>query len=271
MQVQRAVEMRDVGRGQNSGFAQLPALIARLNGMSQGLTYSMNGNRLACEVREGGTLSNFDAQMQGFIGSAPVIPLRLTNARGLQVTSPSGAPIRNRAAVDYWETGYADMDDLLSMDDLALQFVLVHFLRERSATRNYARRMGTPSLDVTQPASQAEFLRAHALGIQAELAVMQDFFQDPGLAIVPGGEVGPNLRQFRNRRRNYLVRVRIRVTRAPGGGVIDTPIIRVVRDGVVHTPEDFRRILSAEMAAERAPAPAGAPAGAAEAPAAAGP
>ena len=44
---------------------------------------------------------------------------------------------------DAFTSGYVDIDDLLAGDDLGFQMLLVHFLTERAATSNYARRIGT--------------------------------------------------------------------------------------------------------------------------------
>src|SRR5262245_3940709 len=73
--IQRKVEMRDVGKGEFSGFARLPELINRLNALSQGLIFSTNGAELRYEVKPGGTLNNFDRQMMAFIDQDAVIPL----------------------------------------------------------------------------------------------------------------------------------------------------------------------------------------------------
>jgi len=148
--IQRTVEFRDLGRGSASGFARLPDLIQRLNDISQGLTYSVDAqNHLAYEERVGGTLSNFDEQMMEFIDQEAVIPLRLTNNHG-RTRDLTGA-FNWRVQEDEWRSAYVDIEDLLASDPLGLQTALVHFIRERSETRNYARRIGTASLNAEVP------------------------------------------------------------------------------------------------------------------------
>jgi hypothetical protein len=61
--VQRRVEMRDVGRGEFSGFARLPDLIERLDGISPSLLFTVIGGVLTYTVVEGLTPNDFDRQM----------------------------------------------------------------------------------------------------------------------------------------------------------------------------------------------------------------
>ena len=42
--VHRSIEMRDVGRGEASGFARLPELIDRLNAVANGLVFQLDAN-----------------------------------------------------------------------------------------------------------------------------------------------------------------------------------------------------------------------------------
>lgn len=238
--IQRRVEMRNVGRGEQSGFARLPELVDRLNAMSQGLTFSLNGQQLAYEVRPGGTLSNFDRQMMAFIDQDPVVPLRLTNRHGLLGNKAAG--FHDQVDVDAWTSGYVDIDDLLASTDLGLQSVLVHFIQERSATSNYARRIGTSTF------TQAEFTRVHGEGIEAEAQLLRDFFNDPTIRIISDSPSPTIRRVFRNRRGD---RIRRRVTRGRGAerGVDAMSIEVVTRDGVTHTAEEYRRILEEERIA----------------------
>ncbi len=255
--VQRRVEMRDVGRGEASGFARLPELVDRLNAMSTGVTYSMDGSNLAYRAREDGTATGFDTQMMGFIDQGEVIPIRLANHEGLLGDKAHG--FNDRITEDAFVSGYADVDDLLASSDLGLQSVLVHFLTERGVTRDYARRLGTPGLE-------ASFERGHRLGIEAETRLLRDFFSDPSVRFLSEPEGSSIFRIFRNGRRDTI---RTRVTARRG---IDAVTVEVVtrRDGVRHTPEEYRDLVAAERAAaEAAPgegAAGGEPAGEAAAP-----
>lgn len=240
--IQRQVEMRDVGRGEQSGFARLPELIARLNGMSQGLTFSMNGSQLAYALRTNGTLSNFDQQMMGFIDQDANIPLRLTNRNGLLGNRIDG--YNTQVDVDAWISAYVDMDDLLASNDLGLQSVLVHFLRERGATRNYERRIGTETF--TMP----EFNRVHALGIEAEAQLLRDYFGDPTIRIVNDSPSTTIRRVFRNSRRD-LIRRRVAHGRGADRGV-DAMSIDVWTQGrETLTAEEYRQRLENERIAEQ--------------------
>jgi hypothetical protein len=248
--LQRKVAMRDVGRGEQSGFARVPELVTRLNAMSAGLTFVLTGPDLTYTLKPGGTRSNFDTQMQGFVDQAAVIPLRFTNRHGLLGNKTAG--FHASVTEDAWSSGYVDIDDLLASNDLGLQTVLVHFLRERTATSNYAQRIGSPSLD-TDPATaggaapaaahQAEFDRAHAQGIQAELQVLRDFFSDPTIRLIDPQGSGQIFRVFRNSRRD-TIRTRVRPGRGANAGVDAVSIEVVTRDGKVHTPEEYKAVLA---------------------------
>lgn len=256
--IQRKVDLRDVGRGEQSGFARVPELITRLNAVSTGLTFAVTGSDLTYTVKPGGALSNFDTQMQGFIDLAAVIPLRFTNRHGLLGSRATG--FHEAVVEDAWSSGYVDIDDLLASNDLGMQNVLVHFLRERSATANYARRIGSESLN-TDPAApggaahQAEFDRAHAQGIQAELAVLRDFFADPGIRLIDHDSGGNVLRVYRNSRRD-TIRTRLRQGSGANTGVDAINVEVVTRDGKVHTPDEYKALIAAAGAAAPA-APAG--------------
>ena len=258
--VQRKVAMRDVGRGEQSGFARVPELIARLNGASTGLTFAVTGSDLTYAAKPGGTLSNFDTQMQGFIDRGDVLPLRFTYRHGLLGDRKSG--FHDSVVEDAWSSGYVDIDDLLASSDLGMQTVLVHFLRERADTKNYAKRIGSPSLD-TDPATpgaaahEAEFDRAHAHGIVAELQVLQDFFADPTIRIVPGAGQGEIFRVFRNARRD-TIRTRVRPGRGKTAGVDAVTIEVVTRDGKVHTPDEYKALIAAAAPTKPGPTTAAA-------------
>ena len=133
--------------------------------------------------------------MIAFIDDAADIPLRLTNRHGLlgsfnidPVTGARTFVAEGGVFEDAWQSGYVDIDDLLASSDLGIQDVLVHFITERRATPNYAHRMGIPGgqpggLD-TRPGFDQEFQRAHAAGLRAELALLRDFFGDPGIRAI---------------------------------------------------------------------------------------
>jgi hypothetical protein len=252
--VQRTIEMRDVGRGGASGFARLPELIERINEVSRGLTFRMDGANLVYERRDGATLSDFDQQMMEFIDQAAVIPMRLTNRHGLEGDQLHG--FHQRVEGDSWGSGYVDMDDLLASTPLGLQVVLVHVLRERSATRNYARRIGSPSTDLNLPGPRPEFRRMHRAGINSEVRMLRDFFGDPTIRFVNEPAAGEIFRVYRNDRGD-----RIRARETPGRGTAhageDAISIEVrTRDGRTLTPDEYRQLLEDERAAAGAGAPA---------------
>ena len=241
MIIQRRLRMLDVGKGEYSGFGRLSELVERLNKISKGLTYSMNAENLTCKEKEGGTLSEFDRQMKKFIDSGTPIPLRLTNRQGMDKFMGTYYKVE----ADAWAAGYVDIDDLLASSDLGLQLVLGHFLTERLATPNYARRIGSPSMDLSIPGGIAikDFMKAHALGIEAEVQVLRDYFGDPTIKYIPGAGGGQIFRVFRNSRKD-----RIRVRLRPGHGEqrgVDAVSIEVVtkKDGKTHTPEEYKGIL----------------------------
>jgi hypothetical protein len=253
--LQRKIAMRDVGKGEQSGFARVPELITRLNGASTGLTFALTGSDLTYTVKSGRTLSNFDTQLQGFIDQAAVLPLRFTNRHGLLGNKAQG--FHDSVTEDAWSSGYVDIDDLLASSDLGMQSVLVHFLRERTATSNYAKRLGSESLN-TDPASpqgaahQAEFDRAHGQGIQAELAVLRDFFSDPTIRLVDHDNDSQIVRIYRNGRKD-TIRTRVRPGRGVNAGVDPVTIEVVTRDGKVHTPEEYKALLATAAAAPPPP------------------
>jgi len=247
--VQRRVEMRDVGRGEFSGFARLPELVDRLNAISPSLLFEVVAGVLTYEQVAGLDANEFDRQMMAFIDSGNVIPLRLTNRHGLLGDRVSG--FNEPVFADAWSSGYVDIDDLLASTDLGLQSVLVHFLQERQSTRNYARRIGSASMDFTQPGVQAEFDRVHAQGIDAEVRLLRDFFGDPSIRHIPGAESGDVARVYRNDRRDRI-RTRVREgRRAADVGVHAIFIdVRLHEDGSVVSAEDYLALLEREREAE---------------------
>lgn len=172
--VQRVVELRPPGRGEASAFDRRQEIIDRLNALSTAIRYRLEAaspaprERIVYDVLDEGGLTHFDRQMRNFIDLADVVPLRLINGAG-RVDNGSGG--FDPLLFDSFIAAYVDVDDLLASDDNAFQMVLLHFLAERSSTRNYARRIGTDM--------SASFGRAHSAGRQAETAFIQDLIGDP--------------------------------------------------------------------------------------------
>jgi hypothetical protein len=239
--IQRSVEMRDVGKGEGSGFARLPELIVRLNNVSRGLTFSLDGRNLRALARPGGTLSDFDRQMMEFIDAGAVIPLRLTNRHDL--LADAQGDFVDQIEGDDWGTGNVDMDDLLASTDLGMQLLLLHILRERLSTADYARRMR--SLNPAVPAQGAEFNRAHRAGIDTEARMLRDYFGDPTIRFVYEPGTGQVFRVYTNDRGD---RIRQRVRRGVGArsGEDATSVEVLTRDGVLRTAEEYRRMLEDE-------------------------
>lgn len=252
--VQRRIEIRDVGRGEFSGMARVPELIARLNAISTALIFSVgDGGVLRATENPFGTMSEFDRRIGNIMKSGDVIPMRMTNRQGMmtgEVNVPG--PFDTAVGVDSFATGYVDIDDLLAADDLALQDELLHFLTERSRTPNYARRMGSDF-------SPADFDRGHRAGFRAELALMQDFFGDPTLRAIDFAQ-----RIFRSTRGDFI-RLRSRNLGGAQRGTFQARFEVVIRGTNERmTPEAYRDLLARERApATPVPAAAGVGAGAA--------
>lgn len=234
------VELRDVGRGEQSGYARLPELIARLNALSTGATYSANGLALAYNITDASRVGHFDRVLMSFIDADAVIPLRFTNRQGLLGSHATG--FHDQVDIDSWTTGYVDIDDLLASDDLGLQLVMVHFITERAATRNYARRIGSSTFTL------AEFRRVHRRGNRAEERLLRDYFGDPTIRLI-ADSVNPRLRRlFKNDRRDFIRRLVIRRRgrlRNVGGMRVDVKR----RDGTVMSAAAYRDLLARERAA----------------------
>jgi hypothetical protein len=236
---QHRVSVRDVGRGEFSGIPRVPELLARLDALGSGLAYSVVDGLLAVTRVEGSPLTEFGRQMQAFVDAGADIPVRMTNRHGLQGDRVSG--FTTPVDVDAWETGYVDIDDLLAASDLGLQTLLVHLLRERQVTPGYARRMASPSTDGRDPAVFAEFQLHHTSGIEAELAVLRDFFGDPSIRLLDRDR-----RWFRNDRRD-VIRERDTVGRGAQRGVLAVDWEVVIRaTGQVVTAEEYRALREQE-------------------------
>lgn len=235
--VHRRVEMRDVGRGEQSGFARLPELIDRLNGVANGLVFLLDANSdLAYVENPYGTMTEFERRLKAFIDSGTPIRLRITNKSGL-LTGPTGR-FTETVDVDDYQSGYVDIDDLLSADDLALQTELVHFLTERSVTKDYTRRIGTDYSD-------AEFDFGHARGIDAETQVLRDFFRDDSIRFVTEPSASTGVARLWTNSRGDAIRSRFRRS----AGVEAWSIEVGLRDGSVVTAAEYRDVLANARAA----------------------
>jgi hypothetical protein len=235
---QHRVAMRDVGRGEQSGSAQIDELVDRLNTISNGVTYAVTDGNLTYTLIEGGAPSEFDRQMMGFIDDATTVPMRFTNRHG-RIRDDAGH-FTQHVFIDTWQDAYVDIDDLLAASDISLQTSLVHLLRERQVTRNYERRIGSTSLDDTSP----EFRRAHESGLDAELPVVRDYFGDPSIRFIDKQN-----RVYRNARGDTL-REHTTVRHGAGEGIEALDIRVTLHDTHrVITAEEYRALLQAERAA----------------------
>ena len=239
--LQRRVSIRDVGRGEQSGMARVDEFVARLNQVSTGLDFRIEAGLLVADLREGGQLSEFDRQMQDFIGDAADIPMRMTNRHGLLGNRTVG--YHWGIELDTWQSGYVDIDDMLDSAPSGFMTSLVHLLRERQRTSNYRRRIGTASLDASQPGPGAEFRRVHGAGLDAELAVLRDYLQDPSLRFV-----NRDARVLRNDRGD---RIRERLSSGAGGLHSSHWMVTLHEDGRVITLEAYRELLERERIADQ--------------------
>lgn len=236
----RKVEMRDVGRGEQSGYARLGELIHRLNQLAPHVGFYMDGHQLAYvkSPTSDAAPTSFESQMMALIDQDPVLPMRLTNRQGLLGDRTRG--FHTDVDGDAFTSGYVDIDDLLAGDDLGFQMLLVHFLTERAATRRYAQRLGTAFTD-------AEFDRGHSLGIEAEAKLLREYFSDPTIHIVQDSPSVLIRRLFKN---SAGVSFRRRITIGTGEqrGINASSVDVVTSDGTVYTPADYLAML--DFAAE---------------------
>jgi hypothetical protein len=250
LKLARQIELRDVGKGEQSGFARLPELIDRLNSVSPSLIYSMDGNKLAYRQVEGLDPDGFDNQMMALIDRAELVPVRLTNRHGLLGDKVSG--FHDEVDGDAFFSGYADIDDILACDDLGFELLLVHFLTERAVTKNYAKRIG-----IDDPAkggfTDAEFQRSHSKGNQAEVKLLQDFFGDPTIKLVSDSNAAA-FRVFKNSRGDFIREIEHQGKGAEKGVQSDTVEVTTT-DKKKHTPDEYKAILDAARDAAAAAAP----------------
>ena len=233
--VHRVVEIRDVGRGEQSGFARVPELIKRLNGVADGLVFSLDANsNLAYDENPYGTPTEFEKRMKAFIDSPNPIRMRMTNKDGLLKDKKGKFTLH--VSLDAFTSGYVDIDDLLADDDLTMQTDLVHFLTERSVTKDYTRRIGTDF-------SKKEFDFGHARGIDAETAVLKDFFKDDTVRFVSEDDDAGIARLWTNSRGD-AIRSRFKDKGGLESGFIDVRL----KDGRVMSFTEYRDLLAAAKA-----------------------
>lgn len=158
--LRRMVELRPPGRGEASAFERAGDLIARLNSLSQGLVYALDGQGLRCEVVDESQLSVFDGEMKALTDRDEVLPMRLINQSGHTEASPGSG--YEPVVQDTWTRACVDLDDLLASDNLGFKTLMMHILTERAEARSCAQRIGSPHLTVQ------EYDRAHGLAHQAE-------------------------------------------------------------------------------------------------------
>jgi hypothetical protein len=234
--VQRRISIRDVGRGEQSGMARLDEFVARLNEASTGLDFRVEGGFLLADPRESGTLSEFDRQMQDYITDTADIPMRMTNRHGLLGNRRVG--YHWGVELDAWQSAYVDIDDFLASSPTEFMTALTHLLRERQQTRNYARRIGSSSLDTSQPGPDAEFRRAHGAGLDAELAILRDYLQDPSVRFID--------RETRLLRNDRGDRIQERLGSGAGGLHAGRWVVRLQGTGRVISLEEYREMLESE-------------------------
>jgi hypothetical protein len=234
----RQVELGGVPWGPESGISRLPELVDRMNKISPSLRFSVDAQRLRYEQRaDPKPPSSFDLQMIDLIDRDDLLPVRLVNRQALIGDTANG--YHWRVDGDAFQSGYVDIDDLLSGDDLGFQMLLLHFLTERAVTRNYAHRVGTNFSD-------AEFRHGHSHGIEAEAEILREFFGDPTIVIWEDSPSATVRRVFFSRRRHDKFRRRIRLGHGPEAGVNASSVDVVTRHGAVLTPEAYLELLARE-------------------------
>lgn len=244
--IRRVLELRPPGRGEASAFDRAQEPVDRLNRLTTALRYRLEGRVLHYELVDEARLNEFDRQMRALMDQAAVVPMRLITGAGYVQAGP-GAPFEP-ALQDTWTSGYVDLDDLMASDDLGFKTQLVHFLTERAQTRNYERRIGSPTFTL------AEFNRVHQRGYEAEQRVLRDEIGDPSLRYHYSEErPAGTWRVVYRSDEGYRI---VKVFRNFAREIVPAETYALGRDG--------RRRTIAELMAERrapaAPAPAPAPA-----------
>jgi hypothetical protein len=231
----RAVEMRAPGRGEASAFERRDEFLARINSQTPGVLYGLDDtNRLTYQVLDASSVVNFDTKMMQFIDDANLAPMRLITNNGLVDGE--------RLLIDSFNLAYVDLDDMLACSDLSFQLNLIHFLEERLAIPDYARKIGT---DIQG------FDRAHRAGLAAETEHMRSVVGDPTIEFVFEEDQGNGRVVFGYRSRPNKYRIFHIFTRRKGG--VQGGDVFVLKEGARKqiTIEEFleeRRVAAAAAA-----------------------
>ena len=198
----RAVEMRAPGRGEASAFERRGEFLDRINRQTPGVLYGLDdGNRLTYQVLAPGMIENFDRKMMQFIDDTNLAPMRL-------ITNEGRVDNGQRLLIDSFNLAYVDVDDMLACSDLSFQMNLIHFLEERLAIPDYARKIGT---------NFGGFDRAHHAGIVAETEHLRSVLGDDTIQFVFEEDQGNGRVVFGFRSRPNRYRVFHIFTRRRGG------------------------------------------------------
>lgn len=209
----RAVEMRAPGRGEASAFERRDEFVSRINSQTPGVLYGLDAdNRLTYEVLDASSVENFDTKMMQFIDDTNLAPMRLITNNGLVDGE--------RLLIDSFNLAYVDLDDMLACSDLSFQMNLIHFLEERLAIPDYARKIGT---------NIAGFNRAHRAGLTAETEHLRSVVGDPTIEFVFEEDQGNGRVVFGFRSRPNKYRIFHIFTRRRGG--VQGGDVFVLKDG----------------------------------------
>jgi hypothetical protein len=209
----RAVEMRAPGRGEASAFERRGEFLDRINRQTPGVLYGLDENNLLTyEVLDASAVVNFDTKMMQFIDDTNLAPMRLITNEGR-----IGG---QRILIDDFDLAYVDVDDMLACSDLSFQMNLIHFLEERLAIPDYARKIGT---------NIAGFNRAHAAGIASETEHLRSVVGDPDIQFVFEEDQGNGRVVFGFRSRPGRYRIFHIFTRRRGG--VQGGDVTVLKDG----------------------------------------
>jgi hypothetical protein len=209
----RAVEMRAPGRGEASAFERRDEFVSRINTQTPGVLYGLDDtNRLTYQVLDASSVVNFDTKMMQFIDDTNLAPMRLITNNGLVDGE--------RLLIDSFNLAYVDLDDMLACSDLSFQLNLIHFLEERLAIPDYARKIGT---------NIAGFERAHRAGLSAETEHMRSVVGDPTIEFVFEEDQGNGRVVFGYRSRPNKYRIFHIFTRRRGG--VQGGDVFVLKDG----------------------------------------
>ena len=225
--VQRVVSITAPKRGATA-VAQIPDFVDRLNRVSHGLAWARIGENLAYAPKPGvAALDDFDRRMQAFVDRPDAVPLRMITRHGL--SSDIGAPPGlGPVTIDQLQEGYVDVDDLLASDDDSFRLNLIHFIVERFAVPDYARRIGTDM--------SAILPTAHRAGLRAERDHLRERLGDPTLGMpIESNPPGGGLR-FSFPGDGYVVRHDFK---PQAGGLLDPGTVTVRSEGQTFGLEEF--------------------------------